>query len=419
MQFLSIPEDRLSRLQFYTLLLVAACLFFSRYTLTVSLVFLLLVTLGGQFLHKRIRLASVAYFVLPAVLLVLYMISIYYSDSVAEGLAAMRAKTLFLVLPFTMLSLSMISFEQKKLFYHFFIFLTLITSAWSLIQIPVEHLHLQEIYARGQVIPTVVHHILFSMFGAFSAVCCWLLAFRRAAWRLTSPVVYGILAIYFTVFLHILAVRSGLAGFYGGMLFLVVLSFTNKRNIAAKTGLLLIVGVGIFAAYKWIPSLKSKIGYTFYSLKQYTGDNNGDIGLYSDSRRLISYEAAVELIREHPLTGVGIGDIKQEINAWYDIHYPQVDQDNLHPHNQYLFTAAAAGIPVALYLLAFNLLLLIRHIRARDWLLVAFNIILITSFLVEDMLETQLGVAVYLLFNYLGWDNLQPREDDLAKQSEA
>jgi O-antigen ligase len=133
-----------------------------------------------------------------------------------------------------------------------------------------------------------------------------------------------------------------------------------------------------------------------------------DIGIYSDSRRLISYEAALSLIQESPVFGTGIGDIRDEINLYYDEHYPTVDKANLQPHNQYLFTAAAIGIPGAIILFLFNILLIIRHIRLKNWLLVAFNLILIFSFLVEDTLEMQIGVAFYFFFNYLGWAPEKP-----------
>jgi O-antigen ligase len=401
LQFLRIPGRQLPKTHFYTLLVIITCLLFSRYALTLSIILLLIMTLAGQIMQKRIHLASSVFFVLPAFVLILYMVSIYYSDSVLEGLTATRAKAMFLVLPYTLLSLSMISSDQLKVLYHYFITLVLISAAWSLAQIPVRDIDLAGSYAQGQVIPTVIHHIPFSMFAAFAAIFCWMLTFRRKTWRMTSTVIYGILATFFTVFLHILAVRSGLVGFYGGMLFLAVLSFTERKNLVAKSAALLLTAAILAGAYNFLPSLKSKVDYTIYSLKQF--GKQEDVGIYSDSRRMISYEAAIELIRRHPLTGVGIGDIKREINAYYDVHYPQVDQQHLHPHNQYLFTAAAIGIPAAAWLLLFNVLLVVHHIRRRDWLLVAFNIILVTSFLVEDMLETQIGVIVYLLFNYLGW----------------
>jgi len=402
LQFLRLDEERLPTVHFSLLLGIVFSLFFSRFALTVCIVALFLVTLASQVLYKRILVASARWFALPAVILLFYLISIYYSTDIFIGLEAAKVKALFLILPFILLSSWMISSRQINYIYHFFLLLALLCSVWSIAQIPIRNINLSDSYARGEVIPTITHHIRFSIMVAFSAIMSWMIALREKQYRMLPNWVYAVAAVFFTTFLHILAVRSGLAGFYAASLFLLAISFTNKRHIGLKL-FALIAGIAIvFIAYKFIPSLNSKVNYTIYSMQRFL-EGSDDLGNYSDNRRLISYEAAVDLIKKHPWSGVGIGDVRSEIDLYYDANYPFVDKTNLHPHNQYLFTAVAAGIPVAVYLLIFNLLLLLHHVRAKNLLLVAFNIILILSFLVEDTLEMQIGVIVYLLFNYLGW----------------
>jgi hypothetical protein len=53
-------------------------------------------------------------------------------------------------------------------------------------------------------------------------------------------------------------------------------------------------------------------------------------------------------------------------------------------------------------MLFFNLYLLFYHFKQKSWHLVAFNLIFLFSFLVEDTLEMQIGVITYFFFNYLG-----------------
>ena len=60
------------------------------------------------------------------------------------------------------------------------------------------------------------------------------------------------------------------------------------------------------------------------------------------------------------------------------------------------------------------LMLLVRQLSRRDLVLAAFNSILLVSFLVEDTLEMQIGVVVYLFFHYLGWDAPQPSGESLS-----
>ena len=195
-------------------------------------------------------------------------------------------------------------------------------------------------------------------------------------------------------------------GFYLALGFIILLNFSNKKRTGLKLLTLLIVLVAMFATYKTVPSLKSKIDYTIYSLKIYSSGHE-DVGMYSDSRRLISYEAAINIIKGHPVLGVGIGDVQDEMKAFYASNHPEMEGIYVHPHNQYLFTATAIGILGAIFLFFFNIALIIKHFNQRNWLLVAFNLILITSFLVEDTLEMQIGVNIYFLFNYLGWKSNQ------------
>jgi len=409
LQFLRLDEGRLPTVHFTLLMAMIASLFFSRAGLTASIILLLLITLTSAFLDKEVKLASVRWFVFPSMILILSLISIYFSADIVSGFAAIKVKALFLVLPFILLRSWMISERQLSFLYNFFLLCTLICSGWSLLQIPLRQLELSDMYARGEVIPTVIHHIRFSLMVAFGAVMSWLIAVRDQRFRILPHWAYIGISIFFAVFLHILAVRSGLAGFYAAVLVLVAVSFTNKKYLLWKVAGLVVGVLAVFLAYKYVPSLHSKVDYSIYSMQRYL-EGHEDLGNYSDNRRLISYEAATDLIRKHPWTGVGIGDIKSEINAYYDIHYPKVDKAHLHPHNQYLFTAAASGIPTAAFLLLFNIMLLFHHVRKKNLLLISFNIILILSFLVEDTLEMQIGVIVYLLFNYLGWDSKTLKE---------
>jgi O-antigen ligase len=92
-----------------------------------------------------------------------------------------------------------------------------------------------------------------------------------------------------------------------------------------------------------------------------------------------------------------------EVNQFYAKNYPNENMQGVQPHNQYLLTATGIGIPGAVFLLFFNLYAAFLSLyRKQHWHLVAFNIIFLFSFLVEDTLEMQIGVITYFFFNYLG-----------------
>lgn len=404
LQFLRLEPGRLTGWYLTLIASLVICLIFSRFGLTVIILLLTGSVLTANVLMRRFAAFPAIWLALPATVALWYLASAGWSAHVWEALQSAKVKGLFILLPFALLSLRGISRANLSAIYHLFAGLVTVGALWSLLQIPLRGIDLGATYAQGGVIPTVIHHIRFSLLAAFAAVFCWLLFTGYGPWRKLPRWAYAAAAVFLTGYLHILAVRSGLAGFYGAMLFLLVSTLFNGRRVGLKLALLAGAGALAMLAYQVVPTLKTKVNYTLYSLERFKAGQE-DRGNYSDSRRLISYEAAWHLIQRNPWTGTGIGDLKPEVTAYHREHYPEVDPANLHPHNQYLFTAAAAGIPAALFLLVFNLALLVRHVSRRNRILVAFNVIWLLSMLVEDTLEMQIGVAAYLFFNYFGWDS--------------
>ena len=388
---------------FYLLALTTllAGLFFSRALLSISIV-LLLITRIEYLRTKPLFRSKFSFFLFPFSFFVLAFFSFLFSSVSKESLHLTLTKCLFVAVPFILYSLRNISIKQIAYLYHFFLLFCFIGICYSLFLTYSGDIEISNYYKRGWVIPTIVHHIRFSLFCAFSAVfCCFIFFNPSSKLRQLNPAFYIVFGTFFIVYLHFLAVRSGLIGFYLAFVFLLFTFLFSNNSLQKKLLTVSFVSLIVFGAFVSFPSLKQKVNYTAYSLKKFK-NNDKDVGLYSDSRRLISYKAAISIIKENPFFGSGVGNIKEDLNKYYLTNYPNVDQKNLHPHNQYLYTASTIGIPAAFLLLLFNLYLLVYYFFKKNWLLVAFNVILIFSFLVENTLEMQLGVTFYFFFNYLG-----------------
>jgi O-antigen ligase len=404
LQLLRIQPESISPLYFGLLCLLLISLFFSRFMLTVSILTLTGLLVCSKVYFKTAWFSSkmqLKWLVLPAIVLLWYLVSFVYSEDLTTAINTTKVKSMFVLLPFVFLSLFAIQRKPISYLYHLFLLLAFIGSIWSLLQIPIQKINLAENYARGWVIPTIIHHIRFSLMVSFAAIICWMMIFRQPVQRLLPKYGYIALALFFTVYLHVLAVRSGLIGFYLAGIFLVFLNLANRKKLPIKLAGVAVGLIAIIIAFNTIPSLKSKVSYTFYSLDRFMNSSE-DRGNYSDNRRLISYQAAISIIQENPIIGVGVGDMMAEVNQFYAKNYPNENMQGVQPHNQYLLTATGIGIPGAVFLLFFNLLLLYYHFGKQHWHLVAFNIIFLFSFLVEDTLEMQIGVITYFFFNYLG-----------------
>lgn len=97
-----------------------------------------------------------------------------------------------------------------------------------------------------------------------------------------------------------------------------------------------VVGLGVS------PQVQKRIQDVRTDLQQYqAGNAETSVGL-----RLVFWEGALRMAKEHPVLGVGTGDYKMELNLLHQIHAipdtPQVPETE-NPHNSYLAYLAALG----------------------------------------------------------------------------
>ncbi|MBL7713751.1 MAG: O-antigen ligase family protein [Chitinophagaceae bacterium] len=250
-------------------------------------------------------------------------------------------------------------------------------------------------YFYSQVLPTPAYkdHIRFSIFIAWIVIwCCF--TFRK----MDSPRQKAITAaavIFFVLFLHLLAVRSGLLVLYTFISLYIIYLF--RRGKARTASLILLSGiVSVSVAYTYIPSFRSKIQYAVYSLNEYEqGNHSAD---FSDIGRLISYDLAFRIIKEHPVLGVGAGDIREEMKRKYELYSPDTrPEQRIVPHNQLMEVTLAGGLVTLGVFLGwlFYPLRRLKKNRASFYVLATW-LALFVAMMVEAMLEVQFGVFVYL-----------------------
>jgi O-antigen ligase len=162
-----------------------------------------------------------------------------------------------------------------------------------------------------------------------------------------------------------------------------------------------LVGIVCVAAAAWgatqiFPSLAMKYSYTRFDQSQYFGGTGGS---YSDSGRMASLVAGWEIVKEHPLLGVGTGDLPSVTNQKTLIKHPEFIGNVKLPHNQWLFIWASTGLLGLLSSLLALLFWTLKKIYYGNTLFVGFQAIALVSLLVEYTFETSIGAA-FFLFNY-------------------
>ncbi len=134
------------------------------------------------------------------------------------------------------------------------------------------------------------------------------------------------------------------------------------------------------------------------------------------SMRLEFWKTAGYIIRQHPLFGVGTGDIQDSFNKMYEETNSKLDMVwRLRCHNQYLAITVAfgfIGLLVFLIYLFYPAIILRKRLHYLYW---PFYLIALLSFITEDTLETQSGITFFILFQALFlW--LASHKDDITKK---
>ena len=307
-----------------------------------------------------------------------YALSLLYSSDQIYGWKQFKNTCLLSLVLLSLWNSEQIYRQYKELLnaYLVILFSSTIWTSYQSIQLLDS---VQEIYTVGQVFPTIISHILYSLMLAFACFICSYL-FIQSKGNNILQLVYATGFLWFSTLLHFLAVRSGLFGFYLALISILILWGIHTRKVKQVGIILLIIASFAFLSIKTIPSLKSKLEYTSYSLKIFKTDNEKAAN-YSDPVRLTSMKLGLQIIQENPFLGVGIGDLKTVMNEKYSVQNPSwATFPILEPHNQFLFSYASAGILSFLLLISICVHLLYYYTKSRNYLMISFNIILISFF---------------------------------------
>lgn len=337
----------------------------------------------------------------------LFLLGGLYSEDSAVWLDKMQRKIPFLTMPLAFAAILPLPRKVYERLLSFLVMVVFISAVFILMGYWQDYVHLTQIYQQGSVMPTPHgDHIRFSLMGAYAIVIGAMLYKRSFYWFFPAEkYIWLVSSILLFVFLHILAVRSGLLAIYAVIFFLSIRHIIVKQQAIKGLALLVAGGGFIMMAAFCFPTLKNKIGYTKYSFEQLAKQE--DLAKLSDSKRLISIAAGFSVGNTHPVWGVGVGDINTSLDSFYAQHYPMFYQMGLMPHNQWVYIYAISGIAgLIIFMFAILFPLWWQHAYHKTTL-VLFYIIQGTAFLSETPLEGQIGTAFFLFFVLLELNQTQ------------
>ena len=167
------------------------------------------------------------------------------------------------------------------------------------------------------------------------------------------------------------------------------------------------------------PGLRKLFYVLFFEYENYRCCHS--VSNFSVLQRLELWQAGWQVFVQHPLLGVGTGDVVDACHQQLRETDSPLADTGLHTHNQYLNFLLAFGL-LGFVLIAFFFIRAIAlslkafkpmpqspyYYKAADILYVAFLCILLISFISEDTLETLAGIT----FSVMGFALLSPRTSD-------
>lgn len=325
----------------------------------------------------------------------LFSVSYFWSDDVGYFKERMQIMTPFLVLPFSFWSMNRWEIKWYDMLVLLFIILNLSGIGWSLHEYYQNKESFDIGYGYSKVIPTPFKndHIRFSL-AVVMSICFCVDLFTKYTNSFLRFLI-GLVIIIDIFYIHILSAKTGIVAFYlAALIFIIQIIFSTKfRKLGVAS--LFVLAMLPFVMYFLLPSFKNKISYFTYSLSQ-MGNTEKETTI-SDEGRIISYQYALEIIRLHPFTGVGLGDVYGQMKQRYSRDFTQKEVETLLPHNQFLMAGVAIGILGILYLLLMQISIY-KLVRKNDFLYLSFCIIMFFAMMIEPLYETQYGTCIFLFF---------------------
>ncbi len=353
-------------------------------TTILFIVYTLIYFFRSRSLHLNNRLALS--------MIVLYAVTVLsglWAEERSLYTGAIRMKVILLGIPFCFMVLPRWSFVQ----FRWFSIALLIAVGLSALYVGIHYFqHQQEILTSislGQPIPVPYKdHIRYAILLNF----CLILAlfhldfYRKEDQTLPFLCWAGVSAALF-FYIQFLAVKTGML--LSILIFIIFISYKIMEKRLYLKGLLGLFSmlIVLYTAVHYLPTVKNKLSYFSWDIEKYKERNFQN---YSDGERIESIHQGIEVIKKHYIIGVGEGQLVSYLSN-RDLIGAKL------PHNQFIVVWAQNGILGLACMLAIFIVSFSSSYRRRNWLVAAYAMAMLTANMLEPMLETQLGLTLFII----------------------
>jgi O-antigen ligase len=322
-----------------------------------------------------------------------FVIGYFISENSIESLKFLRLNASYFFVPLVIALIPTYHWNDVKKILLLFIGVIFLSSFFVLVNYLIHFSEMTASLGLGKSIVTPIDHVRYSILISFALVWSFILWVKKEHFAVLPRWVFTVIFLYLLVFVHVLAVRSGIILSYLGVAFSSLILFSKRKKPLLFSTVIGIIFLSPIIAYYSVPSFQNKIKYTIYDLKEFQKGKGAD---HSDSERLRSLVIGFEVWKESPIIGVGSGDLRKIINENYRSKYGENGLPK-YPHNQFLKLLAISGIiGLLFYMVGFFGPFIIQS-NFRNIYLATFILMILVSFLVEATLERSYSLAFYCI----------------------
>lgn len=377
---------------------------YSRAVLSISIVLFFVIGLYPKGIRRRLQIAYKDKFTVVAFLyFIAILVSGLWSEHTGNWSSSVSNAAAFAVMPFSMLMLPFFKGVFVKRMVIGIAVIMISGLLWSFSQY-FSDLSYYGFWERH--IPTApalkMDHIRYTIGLAFAMSTYLFILKRKNEYQISTleQVILYAGVVLTALYINLQIGKIGMIAFYGiSIMLLLYLLFTSQNKILK---LIILIGTPILLYLSTTTTRFQHAWDTFQrELAVYSSENlDGIENTNSFAPRLISFDVALQLLSDHPVGGVGVGDVKSEMVDAYDIDYASIDHDlRLVPHSQYLYSFLALGFPLGSLLVLMLVMGFVNRTDPKVKIYVAsITVVTMVICLIEAILVVQMSIYAYLFF---------------------
>jgi O-antigen ligase len=357
---------------------------------------------GGKL--KRCKLKTHLPVILFFALYLMYTISFFYSEHSYESLLDLQKKLSLFLLPLAFGITELDRVKKKRLYLVYLIGISIVTAIclfFFVFRIFTDA-HFHRVFLNHPI------YMMYSKFYIFGNTNYYAVYLNMAALLILGflsrnnffvrgknnnwILITGLLL--FVLLSLVISSRAGILAIVILLVFSLYYLYNSRYFRIISLGLIILAGVYVAHNYRF----NNYLNLIHIMLESPKAVGKEEF-LESDAYRLIFWDGSLGLVGENMWFGVGNGDVKAELSEKYKEMgvYDKIRQKG-NPHNQFLRTYIATGLPGFLLLMSLFAYGTVRGIRNRDYLLLAFMLLMFIHFFFKSMLFRIDGVVFFSFF---------------------